>query len=36
MLSLCRLKLTDGLLSVSRLDGASVSGSRGEIGDDLR
>ena len=36
LLSLYRLKLTDGVLAKSRLDGPSVLRSRGEIGDDLR
>lgn len=36
LLSLYRLKLTDGVLSKSRLEGPSVLRSRGEIGDDLR
>lgn len=35
-LSLYRLKLVDGGLRSSRLDGEDVSMSRGEIGDDLR
>jgi energy-coupling factor transporter ATP-binding protein EcfA2 len=35
-LSLYRLKLTDGVLAKSRLEGPSVLRSRGEIGDDLR
>ena len=36
LLSLYRLKLADGVLSKSRLEGSSVLRSRGEIGDDLR
>jgi len=36
LLSLYRLKLDDGLLRHSRLDGKAVLHSRGEIGDDLR
>jgi len=36
LLSLYRLKLTDGVLAKSRLEGPSVLRSRGEIGDDLR
>ncbi len=36
LLSLYRLKLTDGVLAKSRLEGPSVLLSRGEIGDDLR
>jgi hypothetical protein len=35
-LSLQRLKLVDGVLRTSRLDGEDVSLSRGDIGDDLR
>jgi hypothetical protein len=36
MLSLYRLKLADGVLQKSRLDGEDVSLSRGDVGDDLR
>lgn len=36
LLALYRLKLEDGVLRSSRLDGKSVLDSRGEIGDDLR
>lgn len=36
LLSLYRLKLTEGVLAKSRLEGSSVLRSRGEIGDDLR
>jgi predicted ATPase len=36
LLSLYRVKLVDGALRSSRLDGEDVSLSRGEIGDDLR
>ncbi len=36
LLSLYRLKLVDGTLRTSRLDGEDVSLSRGEIGHDLR